>query len=247
MTDAPTNSADSTGWFEAARVGFSTYPEKGPKEWGAEQLLSVVRTLQPDTLVNDRLGIPGDYVTPEQYQPDRPLERGSERVVWEARLTLNGSWGYDRDNHDYKDPALLVRMLLQSVACGGNLMSVGDRWEGHMESVAVHHVPAGHVEHGAGWTTVTVPGGEWLVMHWDPRVAVASVVRKELDDPQLTRSWGDHLTRLTLTVPAPGAQGSVAVRWLLADMADRHPEEGTQRFAAALLKKRDATPSISNR
>ncbi|WP_406012035.1 hypothetical protein OG520_02795 [Streptomyces sp. NBC_00984] len=91
MTDAPTNSADSTGWFEAARVGFSTYPEKGLEEWGAEQLLSVVRTLQPDTLVNDRLGIPGDYVTPEQYQPDRPLERGSERVMWEACHTLNGS------------------------------------------------------------------------------------------------------------------------------------------------------------
>ncbi|MFD7622122.1 heparinase [Streptomyces sp. NPDC059802] len=126
-------------------------------------------------------------------------------------------------------------------------VSVSDRWEGRTESVALHHVLAGHVEHGAGWATVAAPGGEGLVMHWDPRVAVASVVRRELDDPQLTRSWGDHLTRLTLTVHAPGAQGSVVVRWLLADAADRCPEEGTQRFAAALLKKRGATPSISNR
>lgn len=50
-------------------------------------------------------------MTPEQCQPDRPLERGSERVMREACHTLNGSWGYDRDNHNYKDPALLVRML----------------------------------------------------------------------------------------------------------------------------------------
>ncbi|WP_405718281.1 alpha-L-fucosidase [Streptomyces sp. NBC_00046] len=65
-----------------------TYPEKGPQEWGAQQLHSLARELQPGILVNDRLGIPGDYVTPEQYQPDRPLERGGERVVWEACHTL---------------------------------------------------------------------------------------------------------------------------------------------------------------
>ncbi|WP_406099364.1 alpha-L-fucosidase [Streptomyces sp. NBC_01013] len=114
-----------------------TYPEKGPEAWGAERLLAVVKELQPDILVNDRLGIPGDYVTPEQYQPDRPLERGGERVVWEACHTLNGSWGYDRDNHDYKDPALLVRMLVQSVACGGNLiLNVGPNGRGALDPTA---------------------------------------------------------------------------------------------------------------
>ncbi len=29
----------------------------------------MVRELQPEILVNDRLGLPGDFVTPEQYQP----------------------------------------------------------------------------------------------------------------------------------------------------------------------------------
>ncbi|MER5276790.1 alpha-L-fucosidase [Streptomyces sp. NPDC002809] len=114
-----------------------TYPEKGPEAWGAEHLLATVKELQPDILVNDRLGIPGDYVTPEQYQPDRPLERRGERVTWEACHTLNGSWGYDRDNHDYKDPALLVRMLVQSVACGGNLiLNVGPTGRGSLDPQA---------------------------------------------------------------------------------------------------------------
>ncbi|WP_326673930.1 alpha-L-fucosidase [Streptomyces sp. NBC_01257] len=127
-----------TGYGKIDTLFFDfTYPEKGPEEWGAEHLLSTVRALQPDILVNDRLGVPGDYVTPEQYQPDRPLERAGERVTWEACHTLNGSWGYDRDNHDYKDPALLVRMLVQSVACGGNLiLNVGPTGRGALDPQA---------------------------------------------------------------------------------------------------------------
>ncbi|MEV5590070.1 alpha-L-fucosidase [Nonomuraea pusilla] len=109
-------------------------PGKGPEEWGADELMRTVRELQPGILVNDRLGIPGDYVTPEQYQPDQPLTRDGAEVMWEACHTLNGSWGYDRDNHDYKDPALLVRMLVQSVACGGNLLlNVGPTGRGALD------------------------------------------------------------------------------------------------------------------
>lgn len=111
-----------------------SYPGMGPAEWGAEELLATVRELQPGIIVNDRLGLPGDYVTPEQYQPDEPLERDGVPVMWEACHTLNGSWGYDRDNHDYKDPALLVRMLVQSVACGGNmLLNVGPTGRGALD------------------------------------------------------------------------------------------------------------------
>jgi alpha-L-fucosidase len=37
-------------------------------------LLALTRELQPGILVNNRLGIPGDFVTPEQYQPAKPME-----------------------------------------------------------------------------------------------------------------------------------------------------------------------------
>ncbi|MFI6873316.1 alpha-L-fucosidase [Streptomyces sp. NPDC050400] len=136
-----------------------SYPAKGPEAWGAGQLMSMVRELQPGILVNDRMGVPGDYVTPEQYQPDRPLERDGVPVRWEACHTLNGSWGYDRDNHDYKDPALLVRMLVQSVACGGNLiLNVGPTGRGALDPRARATLRAigewtelhGRSVHGAG-------------------------------------------------------------------------------------------------
>ncbi|WP_166852854.1 alpha-L-fucosidase [Isoptericola sp. BMS4] len=96
---------------------------KYPEDWDAERLLALVRELQPQAVVNDRLGIPGDLVTPEQYQPDGPMrDADGNLVVWEACQTLNGSWGYDRDNTAFKDPDLLVRMLVDTVSKGGNLL-----------------------------------------------------------------------------------------------------------------------------
>lgn len=106
-----------------------TYPEekdgwagKGPEDWDADGLLALCRELQPHMLVNDRLGIPADFVTPEQYQPTAPLVRDGEAVTWEACQTMNGSWGYHRDNTDQKSATLLVQMLVDSVSMGGNML-----------------------------------------------------------------------------------------------------------------------------
>jgi alpha-L-fucosidase len=108
--------------------------QKGPAEWRSEQLLALARQLQPEMLVNDRLGIPGDFATPEQYQPAAPLDRDGEPVIWEANQTLNGSWGYHRDNLDFKSPDLLVRMLVDGVSKGGNmLLNVGPTGRGTFE------------------------------------------------------------------------------------------------------------------
>ncbi|MGW4733042.1 alpha-L-fucosidase [Streptomyces shenzhenensis] len=143
-----------------------SYREKGPAEWGAEHLMSLVRELRPGILVNDRLGIPGDYVTPEQYQPDRPLERDGVPVRWEACHTLNGSWGYDRDNHEYKDPALLVRMLVESVARGGNMiLNVGPTGRGALDpraretlrAIGAWLAPHARAVHGAGPSAFEAP------------------------------------------------------------------------------------------
>jgi alpha-L-fucosidase len=113
-------------------------PGKGAPDWDADNLLAMVRDLQPGIIVNDRLGIPGDLITPEQYQPDGPMERDGVPVVWEACQTLNGSWGYDRDNDDYKSPDLLVRMLIDGVAKDGNLLlNVGPTGRGDLDPRAV--------------------------------------------------------------------------------------------------------------
>src|SRR5690625_1597613 len=84
---------------------------KGPWDWDAEGLLAMTRELQPGIIVNDRLGIPGDLVTPEQYQPSEPMaDTHGAPVVWEACQTLNGTWGYDRDNTNVKSPGAVQRL-----------------------------------------------------------------------------------------------------------------------------------------
>jgi len=40
---------------------------KSPGEIWRDRFLDLIRKLQPATLVNDRIGLPGDYQTPEQF------------------------------------------------------------------------------------------------------------------------------------------------------------------------------------
>ncbi|GAA1570686.1 alpha-L-fucosidase [Kribbella sancticallisti] len=134
-------------FFDFSYPGTShTWGGKGAEDWGAEELLAMVRELQPDILVNDRAGIPGDFVTPEQYQPSGPMG-----TAWEACQTLNGSWGYDRDNFDYKSPELLVRMLVDGVSKDGNLLlNVGPTGRGQIDPEAETRLAA---------------IGEWMRLH----------------------------------------------------------------------------------
>jgi alpha-L-fucosidase len=140
-----------TGYGEIDVMWFDfSYPDrwwggKGKEDWGSEELLAMVRELQPGILVNDRLEVGGDLVTPEQYQPARAPERDGEPVLWEACQTLNGSWGYDRDNLDWKSLEMLVQMLVDSVSKGGNLLlNVGPTARGELEPGALERLRGFH-------------------------------------------------------------------------------------------------------
>ena len=93
---------------------------KGAEDWEAEKLIALARSLQPRILIDNRTGIEQDIWTPEQYQLGdwlRHPETG-ERLVWEA--------GYYRDETSWKSPGQLIRMLVNTVSAGGNLlMNVG--------------------------------------------------------------------------------------------------------------------------
>ncbi|MFI6497452.1 alpha-L-fucosidase [Nonomuraea typhae] len=143
------------------RGGRLTPGGKGAADWDSPALLELVRRLQPGILVNDRLEIPGDFVTPEQFQPPQPPGE-----VWEACQTLDGSWGYDRDNHDGKPVDLLVRMLVDTVSKDGNLLlNVGPNGRGAFDPRALETLRGigewmrlhGRSIYGAGPSTFTAP------------------------------------------------------------------------------------------
>lgn len=95
---------------------------KGRDDWGSHELEQMCRELQPQIMINDRLDIPTDLVTPEQYQPSEPMKLDGVPVRWEACQTLNGSWGYDRDNTLFKPVPMVLRMLVDTVSKNGNLL-----------------------------------------------------------------------------------------------------------------------------
>ncbi|MDR3093931.1 MAG: alpha-L-fucosidase [Bacteroidales bacterium] len=100
---------------------------KGHEDWDSEGLLKLIRQLQPNIVVDNRLDLEHtdwgwDFVTPEQYMPKEwPTIRG-KRVPWETCQTFSGSWGYYRDEHSWKSVRQLVVMLIEVTSKGGNLL-----------------------------------------------------------------------------------------------------------------------------
>ena len=112
---------------------------KGKDDWEAEELIATARRLQPGIIIDNRTEIEQDLWTPEQWQPMAWVrhEQTGELVTWEACQTFSGSWGYYRDEQTWKSPEMLIRMLVNTVAFGGNLlMNVGPTSRGYFDQRA---------------------------------------------------------------------------------------------------------------
>ncbi|WP_343319208.1 alpha-L-fucosidase [Arthrobacter sp. TMP15] len=186
------------------------YPGKGRDDWDSAKLLSMIRELQPGVIVNDRLDIPGDFVTPEQYQPTGTMNSGGKDVPWEACQTLNGSWGYDRDNMHYKSVEMLVRMLIDGVSKDGNLLlNVGPTGRGEID-------PRG---------SASLAGiGEWMRTHERSIRGARSSTFVPPTDCRYTRRGNRlylHLFAWPLgAVHLPGLAGKVSYAQLLNDASE---------------------------
>jgi alpha-L-fucosidase len=116
-------------------------PGKGRDDWQSEKLVKMIRRISPKIILNNRLDLPeaADIYTPEQVQPTEWVRVEGEPVVWEACQTFSGSWGYHRDEATWKSPGQLIRMLINTVACGGNLlMNVGPTSLGTLDHRTYH-------------------------------------------------------------------------------------------------------------
>lgn len=119
-----------------------SYAGKGRKEWDSENLLKLVRKLQPDIIVNDRIDLNEttwgwDYKTPEQFMPKEWVKVNGVKVPWETCQTFSGSWGYYRDEYSWKSIDQLIVMLIETVSKGGNLLlNVGPTSRGNFDKRA---------------------------------------------------------------------------------------------------------------
>ena len=136
-------------WFDFS-YPYDTDPKTGlsgktKDDWGAEKLVKMIRRLQPDVIIDNRMGLDLDLWTPEQFTVQDWIRhpKTGERVTWEVCHTLSGDWGYCREEKARKTPEMLIGLLVHSVACGGNMiMNVGPTARGcfderDMESLKV--------------------------------------------------------------------------------------------------------------
>ncbi len=126
------------------------------EKYGGERFVKLIRSLQPATLVNDRIGVPADYVTPEQFIPkaiptrqahfnavdqnvNRELKPGVPRPedfqLWETCMTINNTWAYNAHDRDFKSIRSLIRGLVEVASRGGNfLLNVGPQPDGVIQT-----------------------------------------------------------------------------------------------------------------
>jgi alpha-L-fucosidase len=92
----------------------------------AREIIDMIHQVQPMCIVNDRLGLPADYGTPEQEIPGQ-----APKKLFEVCMTLNDHWGYNKYDDHWKSPETVIRNLADIAGKGGNyLLNVGPTAEG---------------------------------------------------------------------------------------------------------------------
>jgi len=105
-------------WFDTPRM---MTPERG------QRFADLVRTLQPATLIDGRLGTEGDY----RSTGDNVIPSEASAEAWETPATINDTWGFRRDDTNWKSPGQIAFKLVDIVSKGGNyLLNVGPTAEG---------------------------------------------------------------------------------------------------------------------
>lgn len=135
-------------------IGILWFDGEWEPAWTHERgvdLYNYVRSLQPGIIVNNRVGKGrsgmagmdkgqgvGDYGTPEQEIPATGFGPG---VTWESCMTMNGTWGFRKDDQDWKSATVLVRNLIDCASKGGNyLLNVGPTAEGLIPGPSVERL-----------------------------------------------------------------------------------------------------------
>jgi alpha-L-fucosidase len=112
-------------------------------EWTEEQgkdLYAYLRTLKPDLIINNRIGkgrkgmngmnayedAAGDFGTPEQE-----ILQGTSTYDWESCMTMNDTWGFKKNDQNWKSAHDLLFNLVDITAKGGNyLLNIGPKADG---------------------------------------------------------------------------------------------------------------------
>lgn len=110
--------------------------EQSAEAWNSKGIVDLLRSTNPNVIINSRIQGYGDYATPEQGVPVvRPKDK-----YWELCMTMNDSWGFQHADTNYKTPHILLRTFVDCLSMGGNLLlDIGPKEDGTIleEQVAI--------------------------------------------------------------------------------------------------------------
>jgi alpha-L-fucosidase len=167
-------------------IGLIWYDTPGKiSKYNAYRFASLVHALQPECIVGPRVGQGyGDYIG----YGDNQVPNDSNPLPWESPATMNDTWGYRSDDHNWKSVKTLLRLLVSIVSKGGNyLLNVGPTEEGLIpqesierleaigrwmdkNSASVFEAKGSSIHYAPQWGTITA-GADRAFMHmfdWNP-------------------------------------------------------------------------------
>jgi alpha-L-fucosidase len=129
------------------------------EKYQGRRFIDLIHSLQPAALVNNRLGVDGDFVTPEQQIPDKIPAKTSttpgatpapasvpspeDFQLWETCMTINDTWAYNKHDQHFKSVRVLIQDLANVASKGGNfLLDVGPTPEGTIQPEFVERLQA---------------------------------------------------------------------------------------------------------
>lgn len=143
LTELVTQYQPAVLWFDGEWI----------PEWTEEQgqeLYRYLMDLDPELIINNRIGkarqgmsgmnayqnAAGDFGTPEQE-----ILNGTSDYDWEVCMTMNDTWGYRKDDTNWKSATTLIHQLIDITAKGGNyLLNIGPMANGLIPQASIERL-----------------------------------------------------------------------------------------------------------
>ncbi|MBA3687170.1 MAG: alpha-L-fucosidase [Planctomycetes bacterium] len=107
--------------------------------WRMAELREQLHRWAPGVILNSRMKGHGDYETPEQGQP----MTAPAGATFEYCVTLNDSWGWRPSDTNYKPIDRLIRLFVETVSMGGNLLlGIGPKPDGTFSAQQTRYLKA---------------------------------------------------------------------------------------------------------
>ena len=99
------------------------------------QLKNLIRKLQPNCLINSRLGLSIEEDKDVDFRTlgDNQLGKEKYEYPWQTPATIAHSWGYNSRQDKWKSTSTILKSLIGNVSLNGNLMlNIGPRADGSL-------------------------------------------------------------------------------------------------------------------